>query len=248
VVAKQPDATEVIAATRALLACPVGAIKGAPVRGVWFPQLLGETSRSKISICGFNSEDAFGGNAFFVERASGNLLIDGPRYAQPLVRAMKPVAHVLVTHADDVGDAERWAARSDARVWIHERDAHAAPFATDLIRGDDPIAIDDGVIAIPVSGHTRGSVMFLVDDDALFTGDSLYWSRTHARLSAFHDATWFSWARQISSLERLAREHRFGWILAGHGDRRRLDPDTAHAQVLDLIARMRAAPDDEGDW
>jgi glyoxylase-like metal-dependent hydrolase (beta-lactamase superfamily II)/ferredoxin len=248
VVAKQPSRDEREAATRALLTCPVGAITGEPVREVVLPQHLGATSSASIHVCGYNSEDAYGGNAFLVRRARGNLLVDGPRFAAPLVREIDSIAHILITHGDDVGDAKQWAERFGARVWIHEGDHRAAPFATDVLRGDGPTAIDDGVLAIPTPGHTRGSVMFLVDDDALFTGDSLYWSRARERLSAFPDACWYSWPQQIESLARLARDHAFGWILAGHGDRRRLGASEARAQVLALVERMRADPDGEGDY
>jgi glyoxylase-like metal-dependent hydrolase (beta-lactamase superfamily II) len=104
------------------------------------------------------------------------------------------------------------------------------------------------VLAIPTPGHTRGSVMFLIDDDALFTGDSLYWSRALGCLSAFPDACWYSWDVQRASLARLAREHSFGWILAGHGDRRRLGAADARAQVEALVERMRSDPDGLGDY
>jgi glyoxylase-like metal-dependent hydrolase (beta-lactamase superfamily II)/ferredoxin len=247
-VTRQPAPDEQAAATRALLACPVGAIQGAPLAESVLPHHLGDTATASVFVCGYNSEDAYGGNAFLARRARGNLLVDGPRFAAPLVKQIDAVAHVLVTHSDDVGDAARWAERFGARVWIHERDRRAAPFATDILRGDAPTPIDDGVVAIPVPGHTRGSVMFLVDDDALFTGDSLYWSRALGRLSAFPDACWYSWDAQIASLERLAREHTFGWILAAHGDRRRLGADVARAQVRALTERMRANPDGEGDY
>jgi glyoxylase-like metal-dependent hydrolase (beta-lactamase superfamily II) len=90
--------------------------------------------------------------------------------------------------------------------------------------------------------------MFKLDDDALFTGDSLYWSRAKERLSAFPDACWYSWDAQIASLERLAREHAYGWILAAHGDRRRLGAAEARAQTTALVARMRADPEGEGDY
>ncbi len=252
VVLRQPATPdERIAATRALLACPVGAIGGEPVRepDALYPQHLGDTARgSGIFYCGYNAEASYGGNAYLVRRARGDLMIDAPRFVAPLARAIGGLAHVLLTHQDDVADAARWAGERGARAWIHEHDRRAAPFATDLLRGEVPTAIDDGVIAIPVPGHTRGSVMFLVDDEALFTGDSLYWSRALGRLSAFDDATWYSWDTQIESLARLAANHRFGWILPGHGDRRRLDPEVAGAQVRALVASMRRDPAGEGDW
>jgi glyoxylase-like metal-dependent hydrolase (beta-lactamase superfamily II)/ferredoxin len=261
VVAQQPGsgADDRLAATRALHACPVGAIGGEPVKprpdAPLFPLHLGATEAGAgVYYCGYASPDSFGASAYLVTRPEGNLMIDAPRFVAPLARAIAGlggIAHVLLSHQDDVADAARWAREHGARVWIHERERGAAPFATDLVRGDDPAAptaIADGVVAIPVPGHTRGSLMFLVDDDALFTGDSLHWSRALGRLSAFPDACWYSWDAQAASLARLAAHHRFGWILPGHGDRRRLGAAEAHAQVVALVERMGAAPDGEGEY
>jgi len=68
---------------------------------------------------------------------------------------------VLLTHRDDVADADSYARHFGARVWIHRADAAAAPFATDLIGGID--GIDDvepqepipGVRVIPAPGHGK---------------------------------------------------------------------------------------------
>src|SRR5262249_35644198 len=231
---------------------PIKPGPGAPL----FPLHLGDTDGGGAGVhyCGYASPDSYGASAYLVTRRGGNLLIDAPRFVAPLARAIAGlggIADVLLTHQDDVADAARWAGEHGARVWIHERDRRAAPFATDLVRGDDPAAptaIADGVVAIPVPGHTRGSLMFLVDDDALFTGDSLHWSRAYGRLSAFPDVCWYSWDAQRASLAALAAHHRFGWILPGHGDRRRLAAEDAHAQVVALVGRMRAAPDGEGEY
>ena len=40
--------------------------------------------------------------------------------------------HVLLSHRDDVADADRWADRYGADVWIHAADADAAPYATNV--------------------------------------------------------------------------------------------------------------------
>ena len=216
-----------------------------------YPQHLGDTGAgSSVFFCGFCSPDSFGANAYFVRRPDGNLLVDSPRFTRGLVKSIGArggLAHVLLTHRDDVADADRWAAEFSARVWIHDDDRGAAPFATDLVRGRDPAPIAPGVTVIPTPGHTRGSVVFLVDDEALFTGDSLYYSRTLGRLSAFADVCWYSWREQTASIERLAG-HRFSWVLAGHGDRHRGDAAAMHEQIVELARRMRERPRDEGDW
>ncbi len=241
-------------AARALLACPSGSIGTTgtfPVLADLYPHHLGDTALgSRVFYCGYNAADSFGANAYFVRRAGGNLLVDSPRWVRPLARKLEEaggVAHVLLTHRDDVADAQRYAAHFGARVWIHDADRHAAPYATDRFSGRDATTAAAGVLAIPVPGHTRGSMAYLVDDEALFSGDSVYFSRGLGRLSAFSGAVWYSWKEQAASLERLAA-HRFAWVLPGHGDRRRADEATMHAQLLELVARMRRERRGEGEW
>ncbi len=200
---------------------------------------------SGVFDCGYCSEDSFGASAWFARRASGNIMVDSPRYTDALVGplvAAGGIDHILLTHRDDVADAGRWAERFAARVWIHADDAAAAPFATDVISGPDDVTICSGVIAVPTPGHTRGSMMFLVDDEFLFTGDSLAWSHERHDLTAFRDACWWSWPAQAESLARLAQRHRFSWVLPGHGARVHDRAEELHRLLDALVERMRSAP------
>src|SRR5262249_23157394 len=205
-------------APRALLTRPprpVGPNRHTPPRAHLYPPHLADPALgSGVCYCGYNSADSYGANAYFVRRPGGNLLVDAPRWVRPLARKLEDaggLAHVLLTHRDDVADAERYAAHFGARVWIHEADRDAAPYATDTFAGRDPTAPARGVLAVPLPGHTRGSMAYLVDDQALFSGDSLYFSRGLGRLSAFSRATWYSWKEQAASLGRLAA-HAFAWV------------------------------------
>jgi len=94
-------------------------------------------------------------------------------------------------------------------------------------------------VAIPTPGHTKGSVMYLLDERYLFTGDSLAWSHDLDDLTAFRSACWWSWSAQADSLERVALAHRFTWVLPGHGARTTRDPDDLHRQLIGLVERMR---------
>lgn len=193
---------------------------------------------------GHTSEDSFGATSYLVVRPEGNLLVDSPRLTRTLTGPVDDaggLAHVLLTHRDDVADAGRWAARYGARVWVHEADRRAAPFATDVLEGTDAVVVAPGVLAVPVPGHTAGSVAYAVDGTWLFTGDSLAWSHARQDLTAFRDACWYSWSEQALSLERLAGLVTFEWVLPGHGARARLDPDDAHRRLLALVDRMAAA-------
>ena len=235
IVARQPGSgDDRLDAVRAMVACPVGAIgreeKG-PVPDGLFPLHL----EDGVFYCGYNSPDSYGANSFFVERPEGNLIVDSPRWARLLVREIEErggISDILLTHQDQQ--------HFGARVWIHEADRRAAPYATDLFEGEASREIRPGLLAIPVPGHTRGSMMFLLEDKFLFTGDSLYWSRKRGGLSASKSYCWYSWEKQVESLKRLA-DYRFEWVLAGHGERIRLSPDEARESLMALTSQFSRA-------
>ena len=248
VVVRQPATQdELREATRALLACPtasIGVLGEKPKGDGLFPQPL----EDGVFYCGFTSRHSFGASAYFVVRADGNLLVDSPRFVPPLVRAFEGrggLAKILLTHQDDVADADRYAAHFQARVFIHEDDRRGAPFATDVLRGTEPVALTPKLLAIPAPGHTKGSVLYLLENRYLFTGDSLYWSRRRERLSAFRDACWYSWEEQTRSLSRL-KAHRFSWVLPGHGDRHLGEPEALQQELDELVSSM--AQQTQSDW
>jgi glyoxylase-like metal-dependent hydrolase (beta-lactamase superfamily II)/ferredoxin len=250
VVRRQPDSGSPAEATDAWLAaqaCPtnsIGTLSRQRRPGRLYPREI--EPGSGVFDLGYCSEDSFGASAWFVRRPEalgGNLLVDSPRFTPALVdpiAGMGGIAHVLLTHQDDVADAGRYAEHFGARVWIHEDDRRAAPNASDLLRGTDEVEIAPGLVAFPVPGHTRGSVVYLLDDRFLFTGDSLAWSHDRGDLTAFRGACWYSWPVQTESLERLAAgDHRFSWVLPGHGARVHRDADELHARLEALVRRMR---------
>ncbi|MEA2717131.1 MAG: hypothetical protein QOI99_1448 [Actinomycetota bacterium] len=241
VVAVQPSGPETERrAWLAAEACPTQSIGRTP-RMPRPPGLYPLLVDGPVHDLGHTSEESFGATGYLVLRPDGNLMIDAPRYTRSLkapLDALGGVSDILLTHRDDIADAPRWAERYGARVWIHEADASAAPFATDLLRGEEPVVVAAGVVAVPVPGHTRGSVVFAVDDTWLFTGDSLAWSHDRHDLVAFRGACWYSWREQTRSLARLADTASFSWVLPGHGARVHLDPDDAHRRLVRLVARM----------
>ena len=242
VFARQPATREDrLAAWRAVLVCPTASVRSETKQprpeAVVFPQAITEG----VWRCGFNAASSFGAHSYFVARPGGNILVDSPRYAGELVTWFANaggIAHVLLSHQDDVADAGKFAGRFGSRVWIHHDDRHAAPYASDLIEGEGERAIVPGLVAIPVPGHTRGSMVFLLDDRVLFTGDSLAWSMREQDLVAFRDACWYSWSALTASLAKLAG-YRFEWVLPGHGWSVHLGTGEMQARLQALVARMR---------
>src|SRR5579872_300023 len=163
VVARQPSGSgATVDAWLAAQACPTASI-GTASRQARPGRLYPHQIAPGVFDCGYCSEDSFGASAWFVHRPGGNAMIDSPRFTEALagpLAAAGGVAHILLTHRDDVADARRWAERFGARVWIHAADAGAAPFAGDLIDGEDDVEVQPGLVAVPTPGHTRGSTMF----------------------------------------------------------------------------------------
>jgi glyoxylase-like metal-dependent hydrolase (beta-lactamase superfamily II) len=242
VFARQPNTQdERLAAWRAVLVCPTASVRSETRQprphDIIFPQEITEG----VWRCGFNARSSFGAHSYFAPRASGNLLVDSPRYSAELVNWFENaggLAHILLSHQDDVADAGKYAKQFAARVWIHANDCSAVPYATDLLEGMPARAITAGVVAIPVPGHTRGSVVYLLDDRMLFTGDSLAWSMREQDLVAFRDACWYSWTELTASLDKLTA-YSFEWLLPGHGWPVHLPAAEMNARLRALVERMR---------
>jgi glyoxylase-like metal-dependent hydrolase (beta-lactamase superfamily II) len=242
VFSRQPNTPEErLAAWRAVLVCPTASVrsetKQTRPQGIIFPQSITDG----VWRCGFNARSSFGAHSYFAARATGNLLVDSPRYSTELVKWFENaggIAHILLSHQDDVADADKYGKQFGARVWIHVDDRSAAPYATDLLAGQSPRVVTPGVVAIPMPGHTRGSVVYLLDDRVLFTGDSLAWSMREQDLVAFRDACWYSWTELTGSIGKLTA-YSFEWLLPGHGWPVHLAPEEMNARLRALVGRMR---------
>src|SRR4051794_8628521 len=60
-----------------------------------------------VYFCGYSSPDSYGATAYFLQRPDGNLLVDSPRAARPLMarlQSMGGVRKLFLTHRDDVAD------------------------------------------------------------------------------------------------------------------------------------------------
>ena len=239
VFARQPRTPdELRMAWRARLLCPTASVRTKsriePSTGV-FP----EEMTKDIYRLGYNAASAYGAHSFAILRAHGNVMVDAPRWTRALMRwfeAHGGLADILITHRDDVGDAQRYAVHFGARVFIHAADRGAARFADQILHGQAPHTIAGGIIAIPIPGHTRGSVAYL-NERYLFTGDSLAWSFEDNDLAAWRDVCWWSWPEQIKSLRRLL-DCEFDWVFAGHGGSQYRPADEMRARLAALIGRM----------
>jgi len=240
VFARQPATPdELLMAWRARLLCPTASVRTesrqAPPAAA-FPEPMTEG----VYRLGYNARSSYGAHAFLIRRAGGNAMVDAPRWTREVVHALDEaggLSDILLTHEDDVADADRYAEHFRARVSIHEADRAAAPYADRVFKGVDPIKVDRDLLAIPVPGHTKGSVVYLWNDRCLFTGDSLSWSFADDDLAAFRDFCWHSWDEQRRSLARLL-DYNFEWVLAGHGGSHGAPATEMRSRLQALVERM----------
>ena len=245
-VSRQPDSQEYLHQVyQALLACPVGAIgtdqhDASALSSAMdsFPLHIEEN----VYYCGFNSEKSFGANSFFVEHGNGNWLIDSPRYLKHLIAAFEQrggIKYVFLTHEDDIADADKYSAHFGAKRIIHAADADAVPDAEWIVDGVDRMPLADDFQAIPVPGHTAGSMALLYNKKFLFTGDHLWWNPQSRTLEAPTQRVWR--AKVLTASIGKLLDDRFEWVLAGHGDRVKLSPEAMRTQLNVLLDRRHAA-------
>jgi glyoxylase-like metal-dependent hydrolase (beta-lactamase superfamily II)/ferredoxin len=243
IVAQQPgSAEEAHRAAMALVACPTASIGARDKIDVTateaaFPEHIDED----VYFCGYASRNSYGASSYLIVRPAGNILIDSPRFTQPLIRRMEElggVAQMVFTHQDDVADHEKFHQHFGCPRVIHRADGRALQ-AEQFLEGDEPALLDKDFLTIPVPGHTRGHVVFLYRNKFLFTGDHLAWSDNRGGLIAFRDVAWYSWREQTKSMKRLL-DYRFEWVLPGHGRRAHMTPDAMHEGLLDCVEWMES--------
>lgn len=213
-----PDAAVRLKASQALLACPTGSIgtddKGEiPAATASFPLPV----EDEVHWCGFTSEKSFGAWSYFIQRPAGNVLMDSPRAAPPLMKRLETlggVALMVLSHRDDVADHQAYRDRFGCERLMHAADG--VPGMDRYVDGEDPVALAEDLLLIPTPGHTPGSACLLYRETFLLSGDHLWWNPRLQRLSASKTYNWYSWEKQLGSLEKLL-EYRFRWVLPGHG-------------------------------
>src|SRR5512135_1968664 len=110
----------------ALVACPVGSI-GTSDKG-----RLAEASRAfphpladDLLFCGYTSEKSFGAWSYLILRPEGNVLVDCPRAAGPLmerIEALGGVRYLVLSHRDDVADHQAYRDRFGCERVMHRAD------------------------------------------------------------------------------------------------------------------------------
>jgi glyoxylase-like metal-dependent hydrolase (beta-lactamase superfamily II)/ferredoxin len=243
-VVRQPVAAdEQRQALMALVACPTASIGtlqkiDASDAARAFPEPI----EDDVYYCGFTSKSSFGASSYLITRSSGNVLVDSPRSARPLMKRLAKMGGVrlmFLTHRDDVADHQAYRREFACDRVLHRADVTARTVGVERpIDGWDPVRLADDLLVIPVPGHTPGSAALLYRDEFLFTGDHL-WATEEGELGASRSVCWYSWPEQVRSIERLV-QFEFQWVLPGHERRFRAESPAAMRRELErLLSRLR---------
>lgn len=246
VVYRQPrDAAERYRAELALIACPVGAIgtherHDLDAARAAFPEPID----GNVHHCGYHAATSYGATSYLIVRPEGNILVDSPRFAGPLVRRIETLGGIktmFLTHRDDVADHRKFRDHFGCARILHSRDVTRGTADVEIkLEGEMPIRLDDEVTFIPTPGHTAGSTSMLYREVYLFSGDHVWWNSERGRIHASREVCWYDWELQQRSLERLL-DYSFAWLLPGHGQRCHFPPSRMRAELQRAIARVCAA-------
>lgn len=242
----QPDSeSERWRSLQALLACPTSSIgtveKPHDIKAAQssFPILVAEN----VYHCGYHAENSYGAASYLIQRTEGNVLVDSPRWAPPLVKRIEEmggIRYLYLTHRDDVADHQKFHDHFGCDRILHSDDISGGTRNVEIqLTGSEPFALAPSLLIIPIPGHTKGHTALLYKNKFLFSGDHLAWSENLKQLVAFRDVCWYSWPKQIQSMRQLAN-YSFEWVLPGHGRRYHADLETMRHQMQNCIDWMDA--------
>lgn len=121
--------------------------------------------------------------SYFLASKGEGIVVDASRHVDEYVKLAKAngvqIRHVLDTHlhADHISGGEALAAATGAKYWIGESEMQGSDRPFHALK--DGLKLEFGsstleVLAIPTPGHTPGSTSFLVNNQFLVSGDTVF--------------------------------------------------------------------------
>jgi glyoxylase-like metal-dependent hydrolase (beta-lactamase superfamily II)/ferredoxin len=245
----QPNSVEErVQALQALLACPTASIgtveKPVEIQAVQqdFPLCVDEN----VYHCGYHAESSYGAASYLILRSEGNVLVDSPRFAPPLVKrleALGGVKYLYLTHRDDVADHQKFHDHFGSERILHQDDINADTRNVEIaLTGEAAFSLAPDLLILPIPGHTKGHTTLIYREKFLFSGDHLAWSSRLSHLVAFRNVCWYSWSAQILSM-RLLSAYTFEWVLPGHGRRYHATNHEMSQQMQQCLTWMETSTD-----
>ena len=210
--------------------------------------------------------DGWLSNSFVVADEPGGhgVLIDSGGPVEPILEAIESnritITHLLLTHhhQDHVIHNRLYVERFGCGIWGHpDERALCADIEHDMAHGDEVVSGGLRIRALHTPGHTRGMLAFVVNDEVVFTGDTLFRGTVGGTMAPGH-ATYADLKHSI--MDVLMQLPRSMLVWPGHTDPttvgeewegnpfvriwRGLDPEgaadcTAFSRPATLIVRAR---------
>lgn len=152
--------------------------------------------------------DGFLSNSYVVGDKPGGhgVLIDSGGPSEPINAAIEAndltITHLLLTHhhVDHVTHTEAYVDKYECGVWGHPFEKRfCVDIDHDLDDGDQIVSGDLTVGALHTPGHTAGMLAFTVNDEVVFTGDTLFKGTVGGTMAPGH-ATYDDLRRSIMSV------------------------------------------------
>ncbi len=249
----QPDnEAERLRAMQALLACPTASIGTVdkPIAIKLAQQSFPIPVSENVYHCGYHAKNSFGAASYLIQRPEGNVLVDSPRFAPPLVRRLEEMGglrYLYLTHRDDVADHQKFQEHFGCERILHADDISSDTAGVEIqLTGAQPVPLATDLLIIPVPGHTQGHTVLLYRRQFLFSGDHLAWSRQLNHLVGFREACWYDWEVLKRSMQTLAT-YDFEWVLPGHGRRFHADRAIMRQEMQKCLSWMGLNVN-TGDW
>ncbi len=248
------DEAETRAAYRAMVTCPIGAIRlrkpDPVVKDVVrhdFPTPLDAEALPGVYLLGYHNRESLGTTPYLIVRegGAGNIMVDAPRFNGRLaqqIEALGGVRYNIITHEGAAPHHDYWHAyfpRSERVVHRMDVTRELKGQVEAVLQGKGPWAIDDDVKIVALPGYSQGAIGVIYhpggegggrNDGILFSGRTVGWSPRLNRLDGFAQFARGSLAKQAQSIKALSEED-FGWILPAEGIKYRLPDGTADAKV-----------------
>ena len=159
---RQPTgADETTVALKALVSCPTASIGTVELHDVaavarGFPDPVG----GGVYHCGYHHPGSYGAASYLIVRPGGNVMVDVPRFAAPLVARIEEMGGIglmFLSHRDDIAGHEKFAHHFGCRRVMHVDDVDTSTGDIEWQPdGRDPFELAPDLTMIPVPGHTRG--------------------------------------------------------------------------------------------
>jgi glyoxylase-like metal-dependent hydrolase (beta-lactamase superfamily II)/rhodanese-related sulfurtransferase len=162
--------------------------------------------------------------SYLIGSAGTAIVVDPSRHVDAYIRLVEEhgfkIQHVFDTHlhADHISGGRLLADHARATYHIQAADAAGARFAYEPLQDGQQFLVGSirvRVIALETPGHTPGSTTFLINDQCLLTGDTLFVQGTgRPDLGGMAEP----WARSLyhTLFEKLGRLPDEVWVLPAH--------------------------------